>query len=563
MPEISDKEKEFLLHMVLSTMLKKSAMSMWELPPPGSFRMTKPPPTDAQDQNIKKDSTSPMTKPSQNSKQITKDTRMSKDTAAADEQLSKLRDVGILRKGTKIIVPEDVGLDIAIRALQLQMEDEEQIISVNHVIDCDVAEGMVAFYRVLINEYGFVSNKGTKGFWGSTNKPSYIGIETSPGNVESVPNGNLHIPGIEGWLNPTFQIKDFQPVFAINGEIKGKDRHQVDRLVALVKAEYHKNSIYRGYSIVTSFPELDDSSSLEDFFPKFADLGEMMPEDLILNRETMEEIDVSLFTPIRSTARCREHKIPLKRGILLEGPYGTGKSLTAAVTANLCRQNGWTFVYLKDVTRLSQAYAFAERYQPAVIFSEDIDQVLQNAKGRDERINKILNEIDGIDTKGLEIITVLTTNHVENITTAMLRPGRLDTVVSVRAPNRNTVINLIKKYAGPILEENTNLDPAAALLEGEVPALIREVVERSKLSAIRRDGSFCLKGSDIELIARGMKNHMSLLKPKEQDTRSDIEKAAGVIASGIREKMTFTLSDLAGGLKQSNGSSERSAAAHT
>lgn len=438
-------------------------------------------------------------------------------------QVQQLRNLGIDRSGTKLIVPEGIDLDVAIRAIAMQRDDEEQIIDINHIMDCDVAEGMVAFLRVLQNTFGFVSNKGQKArsFFDKDQNPSYIGIETAPGKIESIPNGNLQIPGITGFLRPTFKIKEFRPVFAIVGEVKGKE-----------------------------------SSSLEDHFPKFSQIEKINSEDLILNIDTKEEIDVSLFTPIIFTQRCRENNIPLKRGILLEGPYGTGKSLTASATANLCMQNGWTFIYLKDVTKLSRAYAFAEKYQPAVIFSEDIDQVLKNSKNRDATINNILNEIDGIDTKGMEIITVLTTNHVNNITTAMLRPGRLDTVVSVRPPDIETIITLIKKYAGDILEENAKLDKSASLLQGEVPALIREVVERSKLSAIRREGNLCLKGEDIELIANSMKNHMQLLKPQEEDKRSDIEKAADSISQSLRAK-TFTLADLAvkhiNGVSDSNG----------
>lgn len=453
-----------------------------------------------------------------------------------DKQNAILRDMSLERKGTKLIVPEEVDLDTAIRALQLKQREEEEVIAVDHVLDAEVAEGIVAFFRVLKDQFGFVSATGTPGFFG-TQKPQYIGIETSPGNKESVPLGRLVIPGVDGFVQPGFAVKSDHVVFQLHAEIKGKHRYIVDKLAGLVKEELLRNSIYKGHAIETDFLDVEDCNSLEDTFPRFAKVGAIRPEQVIFSAATEEEVDISMFTPIQHTEMCRAHNIPLKRGVLLEGPYGTGKTLTAAAGATLAKENGWTFIYLKDVTRLAQAYHFASRYQPAMIFAEDIDQILNDPDRRDDEVNDILNALDGIDTKGVEIITVLTTNHLEKITQAMLRPGRLDTVISVRAPDADAAQRLIRHYAGADLAEGTDLNPASQVLAGIIPALIREVVERSKLAAIRRVGSHGggevkLTGEDIEVTARTMKRHMEMLEPKKKDERSEREKAAQIVADG-------------------------------
>lgn len=424
------------------------------------------------------------------------------------------------------------------------MEEEDETISVDYILDNDVAEGMVAFLRVLENEFGFVSNTGKTTFFGRQ-PPEFIGIETEPGKKESIPIGRLKIPGVSGWLTPTYAFKKQRVVFRICGEIKGKDRRKVDGSIELVKEECRKRSIYKGHSIMTSFPVIDECDSLADTFPSFAKLEPITPDQVVFAAETAEQIMVSLYMPIKRTEACRDNHIPLKRGILLEGPYGTGKTLTAAACATLCKEHGWTFIYLKDVTRLSQAYAFAEQYQPAVIFAEDIDQILKNPDNRDDDVNDILNALDGIDSKGMEVITVLTTNHLEKITRAMLRPGRLDTVVSVRPPDKDAAIKLVRLYAGDLLAENADLNEAGDLLAGEIPALIREVVERSKLAALRREGELKLVGSDIAVTARSMKNHMNLLKPVEPDKRSDREKAAQIMADGQVRAATVRTSKFA------------------
>lgn len=460
------------------------------------------------------------------------------------EEADKLRDLSIERKGQKLIVPEDVELGTAIKALQLKMTEEEQTVAIDHTINTDVAEGMVAFLRVMEREFGFVANTGRDmGFWGKK-PPKYLGIETEPGKKESIPVGDLRIPGISGYLQPGFNIQKNRAVFRITGEVQGKDRFKVDKIIAMVQEECRSNSIYKGHAIETSFPLVEECNSLEDTFPSFAKLHPVKTDQIIFSKDTEDQITVALFIPIKRTQECRDAKIPLKRGVLLEGKYGTGKTLTAAATATLCKENGWTFIYLKDVKRLSQAYAFAQNYQPAVIFSEDIDQVLQDPDQRDEEVNNILNALDGIDSKGLEVITVLTTNHLEKITQAMLRPGRLDTVVSVQPPDRSAAIRLVQMYAGKLLAPNSDLSGAGDLLAGEIPAIIREVVERSKLAALRREGELKLEGSDIEVTAKSMKAHMNLLKTSEPDKRSEREKAAAILAEGQVRAATVSVSRL-------------------
>src|SRR5690606_34759444 len=135
--------------------------------------------------------------------------------------------------------------------------------------------------------------------------------------------------------------------------------------------------------------------------------------------EVGAQIRTNLLAPLLYTEACRRHKIPLKRGVLLEGPYGTGKTQTAYACALLATQNNWTFIYLDRVAALDEALVFARQYAPAVVFAEDIDRVTQGE--RSVEIDDVLNNLDGIDSKNTDIITILTSNHANNINKAMLR----------------------------------------------------------------------------------------------------------------------------------------------
>jgi hypothetical protein len=95
------------------------------------------------------------------------------------------------------------------------------------------------------------------------------------------------------------------------------------------------------------------------------------------------------------------------------------------------------------------------------------------------------------------------------------------------------VIRLMRHYAAGLLdhEKDSSLLPAATLLAGQIPSVVREVVERSKLAAIRRaskegHNDVRINGTDVLVAAKGIAMHIKLLEDPPADTRSDIERAA-------------------------------------
>jgi transitional endoplasmic reticulum ATPase len=101
-------------------------------------------------------------------------------------------------------------------------------------------------------------------------------------------------------------------------------------------------------------------------------------------------------------------------------------------------------------------------------------------------MDEILNLIDGIDTKNSNIIVVLTTNDLDAINPAMIRPGRLDAVIDVTPPDAQAVEKLLRLYGGTAINPETDLTDAGRVLAGNIPAVIAEVVKRAKLAELRR-----------------------------------------------------------------------------
>ena len=428
--------------------------------------------------------------------------------------------VGIDRVGTKIVLPNDpaeMSLSEAINVLQRKQKEEETEVNVMEIIKAFPFDGAFAFMQAMKEIYGWAQPVPTPSFFGPI-PPKTISVEVGVGKTAQLIWGDFKIPGIDGVLSTGMRREGNRVYFRIGGTVKKKFQKEVERIAELTRKLVSERSIYRAQVIRLECRQ-DGHVNMEDA-PKFVDVSRVNADELVFSDEVMTQIETNIFTPVRSTELCRKLKIPLKRGVLLEGKYGTGKTLTAFVTAQLCQQNGWTFILLDKVSGLKEALEFARAYSPAVVFAEDIDRSVTGE--RSVSMDDILNTIDGIESKNTEIITILTSNHVENINPAMIRPGRLDSVISTHAPDAKAAEKLMRIYARETLVAGADLTKAGKELAGQIPAVIREVVERSKLYAISRNpdadpSNIQVTGDDLEAAAIGMRNHLALLAPKKDN----------------------------------------------
>lgn len=418
-------------------------------------------------------------------------------------------DVDIAHEGTKIVLPASPGpmpLREAIKALERKAEDEETELAVHEVIDAFPEDALVALNAAMREKYGWASPTPKMSFFGPI-PPTLLTVKTGYHPKESiqVPYGLFTLPGVE---NPVETVRHNTPngaVLVIVGTVRKREASVVKELAELARQILRERSIYKGKAIRLKFDEDGDLDI--DEAPEFLDTDSIRPEELILNQVELEQVQSALWTPIQHTDACIKHGIPLNRGVLLEGIYGTGKTMTANVTSRVCVDNGWTYILLDDVRGLKDALLFAQRYAPAVVFAEDADRAVAV---RDQRGNDILNTIDGVLTKNSKVITVLTTNHVERLDKAMLRPGRLDAVISIKAPEGPAVEKLIRLYGRDLVGQIEDLTEVGEYLAGNIPATIREVVERSKLTMIA-NGRDHVTQEDLLISARGMKYHLELL----------------------------------------------------
>jgi chaperone BCS1 len=160
-------------------------------------------------------------------------------------------------------------------------------------------------------------------------------------------------------------------------------------------------------------------------------------ESVVLERGVKERIvdDVEAFLAARTWYLDRG--IPYRRGYLLYGPPGTGKSsFIQALAGHLDFNIAILNVSERGLTDDRLNHLLTKVPRRTIVLLEDVDVAFVNRKqpGADGyasatvTFSGLLNALDGV-ASAEERIIFLTTNHVEKLDEALIRPGRVDMTV--------------------------------------------------------------------------------------------------------------------------------------
>jgi len=205
--------------------------------------------------------------------------------------------------------------------------------------------------------------------------------------------------------------------------------------------------------------------------------------------------------PLKYTSLFEKADIQPPKGILLTGPPGCGKTMLAKALATESNVN---FISVKGPELLSKYVGESERgvrevfrkarqAAPCIMFFDEIDALIptRSAGGSDahvaERVlSQFLAEMDGIEEmKGVLVLGA--TNRPDLLDSAVLRPGRFDTVVEIPLPDESGRREILAVHLEnkPVTAE-VDLGKLAAHAKGFSGADIAAVCHKATLEAIRR-----------------------------------------------------------------------------
>ena len=297
----------------------------------------------------------------------------------------------------------------------------------------------------------------------------------------------------------------------------------MDDIIDQTKELLATDSIYKSQAL-----EISDLNN-----PLVMDLSNIDREMMVLSEDTALGLR-PLKSRIKYPEKCTERGIPLKYGALFEGPYGTGKTLLAFKLIQEAIQNNWVSVYLKDPTLLAETIRLCKVIDGTghgvVIFVEDIDQVTRGK--RDAAMQDILNTLDGGDTKGMNVITLFTTNHLELIEPTFLRGKRIGKVISLGALDEATAKEFIERsFVGDYTLQGDFSAVCKQIRDSNIaPAFMAEIVESVKSDMIFMDDTKVVLPQYIKVAVESYLRQVGLAQKKDMTETPEVK-----FAESIRE----------------------------
>jgi cell division protease FtsH len=226
--------------------------------------------------------------------------------------------------------------------------------------------------------------------------------------------------------------------------------------------------------------------------------------------EAKDEL-VEVVDFLRNRKRFERLGARTPRGILLHGPPGTGKTLLAkavasASGANFYSSSASSFVEMfagLGAARIRKLFEEARKNAPAIVFIDELDAVGSSRVGgsfhreHDQTLNQLLVELDGFTARD-EVVVMAASNRLQDLDTALLRPGRFDRQVLVAAPDvagRGAIL-LVHTRDKP-LAADVDLDRVARQTSGLTGADLANLCNEAAILAGRVSAQY-IRQADFE-----------------------------------------------------------------
>jgi transitional endoplasmic reticulum ATPase len=217
-----------------------------------------------------------------------------------------------------------------------------------------------------------------------------------------------------------------------------------------------------------------------------------------LKQKLIEAVDWPLSNP----AIFSRMGISPPKGILLYGPPGCGKTLLARAVATESKAN---FISVKGPEILSkwvgesekairEIFRKAKMAAPCIVFFDEFDSIAPS-RGRhtsdsgvsEKVLSQFLTELDGLEAMK-DIVVIAATNRPDILDPALIRPGRIDRILLVPAPDEKARFEILKLFTSDMpLATNLNIKKLIDLTDGFSGADIETWCREAAMIALREN----------------------------------------------------------------------------
>jgi hypothetical protein len=298
-------------------------------------------------------------------------------------------------------------------------------------------------------------------------------------------------------------------------EVMAADRAAAERCLFDLRRAMQARNVYRGHVISLRHEGYGELKIEFHRLPRIDREAIILPEGL-LARVERQTVDFA-----RQSRRLLEAGRHLKRGLLLHGSPGTGKTMTVMYLASAMRDRTVLLMTGRNLGLIGRTCAMARALQPSIVVLEDVDLVAEErTRGgsgcASPLLFELLNEMDGLSDDS-DILFLLTTNRPELLEPALAsRPGRVDQAVEIPLPDEACRERLFDLYGKGLTMRVSDRPRFVARTEGASAAFIRELLRRAALFAADGEDAIVVEDRHLDeamhdLVVRGGELTKSLL----------------------------------------------------
>ena len=298
-------------------------------------------------------------------------------------------------------------------------------------------------------------------------------------------------------------------------EVMAPDCGAAERCLFELREAMRARNVYRSHVISLK------QESYRELNIGFHRLPTIARDEIILPEGLLARIEMLTVGFGQKSRRLRQAGRHLKRGLLLHGAPGTGKTMTVMYLASAMRDRTVLLMTGRNLGLIGKTCAMARTLEPSIVVLEDVDLIAEDrTKGASSSATpllfELLNEMDGL-ADDVDILFLLTTNRPDLLEPALAsRPGRVDQAIEIPLPDATCRARLFELYGRGM---TMRVSPDARFVEktdGASAAFIRELLRRAAVLAAEGEGAIVVEDRHLDealhdLVVRGGELTKSLL----------------------------------------------------